>query len=484
MRQYFFLLQVSRNAMAESPALIELRRRVSQAESAPQDVAALVNYLAYIDPTEACRLTQSAIDSKIEAADEAHLQLLRCRLEIRRGETDPASVAIARSLELYRHKADLTGTLQATAESARINFEVGDRELGNKQIRECLTLFRNGETGPADPDSVEILLCYAPALSASIDLLDILNTMKGAVPEMEPPSTGIRIRLARSAVLMRGSQFEKAQQELAQVRALIDLHKLFSLLPAFHIHQAELSELRGESDDALRHLSAACDTAADSPDWLLLRRLLLKRARLYEDAGEHRSALDCHRKVYALLSNRRQEQSRRRIEGYRREYELETLRAELAGLRERLRIEQHENESLRATQQFYRDRSATSLTALASLQAILREQSASVDAGLALRLQSTLRQIEALAQTDDPGAVTDAQESMAQEFIELLLESYPSLTKSERRFCSLLRIGIAGKKLAETLHISQRSMQTYRHRIRRKFGIGPEEDLDAFIKQL
>lgn len=48
----------------------------------------------------------------------------------------------------------------------------------------------------------------------------------------------------------------------------------------------------------------------------------------------------------------------------------------------------------------------------------------------------------------------------------------------------LLRVGLSNKEIADTLHIADNTVRTYRTRIRRKFQLAEKEDLNTFISSL
>lgn len=69
-------------------------------------------------------------------------------------------------------------------------------------------------------------------------------------------------------------------------------------------------------------------------------------------------------------------------------------------------------------------------------------------------------------------------------FIERLNQQYPSLSPIEVKIIMLLRVGLSNKEIADTLHIADNTVRTYRTRIRRKFQLAEKEDLNTFISSL
>lgn len=69
-------------------------------------------------------------------------------------------------------------------------------------------------------------------------------------------------------------------------------------------------------------------------------------------------------------------------------------------------------------------------------------------------------------------------------FLERLNQQYPSLSPIEVKIAMLLRMGLTNKEIADTLHIADNTVRTYRTRMRRKFQLTDKEDLNTFIASL
>jgi DNA-binding CsgD family transcriptional regulator len=57
------------------------------------------------------------------------------------------------------------------------------------------------------------------------------------------------------------------------------------------------------------------------------------------------------------------------------------------------------------------------------------------------------------------------------------LIAYPDLKPSELKLCSYLRLNLSTKELAEILNKSVRTIENARFSIRKKMGLGPEDNL-------
>jgi DNA-binding CsgD family transcriptional regulator len=64
-----------------------------------------------------------------------------------------------------------------------------------------------------------------------------------------------------------------------------------------------------------------------------------------------------------------------------------------------------------------------------------------------------------------------------EDFYQKLLGAYPDLKPSELKLCSYLRLNLSTKELAEILNKSVRTIENTRFAIRKKMGLGPEDNL-------
>ena len=69
-------------------------------------------------------------------------------------------------------------------------------------------------------------------------------------------------------------------------------------------------------------------------------------------------------------------------------------------------------------------------------------------------------------------------------FEATLIKDYPELTKSEREVCFLLRINLSIKEMAAIRNSSIDSVKSIRYRLRKKFGLSKDVELESFIKLL
>ena len=70
------------------------------------------------------------------------------------------------------------------------------------------------------------------------------------------------------------------------------------------------------------------------------------------------------------------------------------------------------------------------------------------------------------------------------DFIERLSKTYPNLSPGELKVCALMRINLSSKEMSNLLCQSERSIETYRYRIRKKFNLTPDKNLVSFLSRL
>lgn len=75
-------------------------------------------------------------------------------------------------------------------------------------------------------------------------------------------------------------------------------------------------------------------------------------------------------------------------------------------------------------------------------------------------------------------------EKVNKDFFGHLAASHPDLTVNEQRLCALLKIRMSIKECAAILHISPDSVKQARYRLKKKMGLGADDDLDQHIQLL
>ncbi len=75
-------------------------------------------------------------------------------------------------------------------------------------------------------------------------------------------------------------------------------------------------------------------------------------------------------------------------------------------------------------------------------------------------------------------------EEVHRHFIQRLSEQFPALSANEIRVCALLKTNLSSKEIARLLSLSERTIATHRHSIRKKLGIGVDSNLVTWLASL
>ena len=75
-------------------------------------------------------------------------------------------------------------------------------------------------------------------------------------------------------------------------------------------------------------------------------------------------------------------------------------------------------------------------------------------------------------------------EQVHEALFKKLIEKYPDLTPRELSLCAYLRMNISSKEIATLMNISTRGVEISRYRIRKKLGLGRDENLTDFMLKL
>jgi len=69
-------------------------------------------------------------------------------------------------------------------------------------------------------------------------------------------------------------------------------------------------------------------------------------------------------------------------------------------------------------------------------------------------------------------------------FYSVLDKRFPNLTKTERKLCALIKLGMSSKEIASISMIRSASVDTSRSRLRKKLGLKSDDDLFKFLNEL
>ena len=75
-------------------------------------------------------------------------------------------------------------------------------------------------------------------------------------------------------------------------------------------------------------------------------------------------------------------------------------------------------------------------------------------------------------------------EQVHETFFVQLQKLFPDLTPNDRRICAFLKLDMSTKDIALLSHRSPRSSESARYRLKKKFGLGKEEDILTFLQSV
>lgn len=75
-------------------------------------------------------------------------------------------------------------------------------------------------------------------------------------------------------------------------------------------------------------------------------------------------------------------------------------------------------------------------------------------------------------------------EQVHETFFSRLNTLFPDLTANDRRICAFLKLNMSTKDIALLTHRSPRSIESARYRLKKKFGLAPEEDILNFLQSI
>lgn len=86
-----------------------------------------------------------------------------------------------------------------------------------------------------------------------------------------------------------------------------------------------------------------------------------------------------------------------------------------------------------------------------------------------------------LKQNDDWELFKEAFNNADSTFLKEIKEQHPSLSPNDLKLCAYLRLNLSSKEIAQLLHISPRSVEIKRYRLRKKLNLQHEENLVNYI---
>lgn len=237
----------------------------------------------------------------------------------------------------------------------------------------------------------------------------------------------------------------------------------------------------GRSDDALKFLFESLSYMKDGNKQVDKCEALEQISLAYEQIGDKGKALEYFKQLLELKVDLLKKQTDKDLKLLEARLTTEKYEAEKEVYR--LKAEQLEKENI------IRSNEVTSL----GLQVIqkneflmlLRKKAKEIlvngeKSGRSVR--SFVKEIEERLDSENAQKLfNDALSNLHDEFESILRVSYPTLTKTERKVCSLIKLDITSQEIAELLFTSIRTVEGHRLNIRKKLSIPNQQDIKLFL---
>jgi tetratricopeptide (TPR) repeat protein/DNA-binding CsgD family transcriptional regulator len=282
------------------------------------------------------------------------------------------------------------------------------------------------------------------------------------------------------AIYGRKGDLASALSYARSALAIVDIATDPALGGALLLNLAELHHRSEENSLALDAIERALDAAARTHDLRLEARLHELASLIHEDCGDHRSALQHHRRFVKLWGE---------IQTWRGDGEADL---EMSFEIDRVRRERdtYRSQAQELRQEVYakkRELTSLSLNLVRKsefLEEMRRQLLQIIGAGKEpeIIVRPLLDDLAAEARADNGWSPFEEQlNERHHDFIRVLAERYPTLTPTELKICALTRNNLSTKEIASLLFVTVRNVQNHRYRIRKKFGLDPEANLVSFL---
>lgn len=263
-----------------------------------------------------------------------------------------------------------------------------------------------------------------------------------------------------------------------------DYHHL-SELPYFYMELALIYLADNQLKQALEHIESAYAVAKEQEDTVKIADILHTYATIYEKNGDFEHALDYYKKHVSakeeVLNQSIMQKSKLRLS----EIEIEKLRNENTVLRQQL------DDVKLKEEQLLKERHTLGLQLIEKNELlehirhqIQRKKTMSDDSGTT-ELADLVSCIAANSESGRLWQFYTSSHQPTQEDIVLKLESlYPVLTTTELKVATLLYLRMENKDIANLLYSSVRTVEWHRMNIRKKLGLGIEENLSMALKKI
>lgn len=436
-----------------------------------------------------------------------------------KGEIDHALDYLNRAMKIYDREQSDSGLLGALVNIGNCFYESGNPEQALEYIEQAYELALELQ----NPENISITILNYAMLSLLVegdnDKTDRLLAELEDNPALKENVDILAVYYQNMAVFY--AQSEMPDEAEAYFKRALETAQSYSetIPPGIYAGLAQLHVQKGEMTEAGTYYYEALKSVSKKSDKRLVYDDL---ARFYTATRNIDSAAVYWEKSYQLLEDLEDERIQKMALESKNNIDLIQKEAEIAMLEE-----QHKRSVLQKRIDRHTIVALVILVILLAVIAFLfarqkRKQLQSKERELALKNQnlvnlslhinqknqllknfeSTLAKKEKEADdTDIYNAVKKAlKESLRVDedwkefelyfndlysgFYDKLKNDYPDLTNNELRVCSLAKLRLSGKEIAEILFLSVDSVKSARYRIRKKLNLDTNEDLSDFLNRL
>ncbi len=374
---------------------------------------------------------------------EMHIQtlLLVGRLYTRIGDPRRAEEFHTEGLQLSRSLDNPSLRRELLVNLAKLKITTGEIDAAEKLLLQARDMPGDDFDALQDAEILRGLgdVCLRRAQADKGRLLFV-----GALEILEKAGAAEDVMTTRRALgeLILQRNAAEGLQHLLETLHMAETQKSETLLPEIHHAVAEALRANGDAAAALKHYDAYMAGMQTRQDRMSEQRLANLRV-LHEVDDARRSA--------------------------------EMLRLENRHLQEDLAERERE---LTSKALFLSNRNDL----LARLNTSLRRLQHAPPHEFKRSLNEVVRTLESARQEDDDWLQFDERlNAVHQNFLEKMSASYPQLSPTELRVCSLIRLNCATKDIARIMNVSSRSAEMYRYRIRRKMALASGDNLQSIL---
>lgn len=373
---------------------------------------------------------------------------------------DKALSYYTRALEFRVERGDMLGEAQSLGNVAGVHLERGEWEAALTCLRRARSIFQqqgNGHMHAQTLNNIGLVYMHQGQLSTAL------------------------------AYLYRSLQvFETLKKTYLYASLLTDIGNVYRQL--------------GNDDEAEHFLQEALQNATTTEARKLQYETHYRLSQVFEKKQDVTRAFEHYKQYAAIREEVESSETQKNIAELHLRFDVEQAEKEREIARKEKEIAEQEREIFRLKSEQLELEMELKSKELTMVAMYLSQKNE-----LLVRMKKKLRQMERgePEQTDNRnfrellGQIDEslgAEENWAmfeqqfqqvhQDFLYRLAERHPSLSPTELKVCSLIKINLSTKEMARLLCQSTRSIESYRYRVRKKLNLAPEENLTRYLMAL